>query len=70
MEGYVNTSRKNGERTASSYERGYLNIEEVTRELSESKSMIVKTRKKLQNAPEVKARKQSHKKIFTRKKIR
>ena len=47
MEGYVNTSRKNGERTASSYERGYLNIEEVTRELSESKSMIVKTRKKL-----------------------
>lgn len=49
--------------------RGYLNIE-VTRELSESKSMIVKTRKKLQKAPEVKARKQSQKKIFTMKKIR
>lgn len=50
--------------------RGYLNIEEVTRELSESKSMTVKTRKKLQKAPEVKARKQSQKKNFTMKKIR
>lgn len=47
--------------------RGYINIKAVTRELSEFKSMIVKTRKKLQKAPEIKLENSLRKKFYNKK---
>lgn len=44
--------------------RGYLNIEEVTRELSESKSMVVKTRKKIIESSRGKSQKTVSEKNF------